>query len=171
MPNDTKVPLRYSCSCCWRAPVVGSFGGIGSTDTMASPTVPDAEVLKVSFLSSAVPVTAVTVYKGKAQISRRVSFSAATRIGVHKVSRLLVSACCVVVCVDLTGPSLGVGCVRVCPHPHVCKSATRWLRWRVCCLTAYQVCFSLEQYKSNLCMVYGTKPRIRPPFFITASPL
>lgn len=52
---------------------------------MASPTVPDAEVQRVSFSSSAVPITAVTVFKGRAQITRKVSFSAATKIGVHEV--------------------------------------------------------------------------------------
>lgn len=56
-----------------------------STYAMASPTVPDAEVQRVSFASSAVPITAVTVFKGRAQITRKVSFSAATKIGVHEV--------------------------------------------------------------------------------------
>lgn len=58
---------------------------------MASPTVPDAEVQKVSFSSSAVPVTAVTVFKGKAQITRKVSFSAATKIGLHEVLDFLLA--------------------------------------------------------------------------------
>eukprot|EP00752_Nemacystus_decipiens_P003003 g2786.t1 len=52
---------------------------------MASPTVPGAEVQKVSFSSSAVPVTAVTVFKDRAQIHRKLSFSAATRTGLHEV--------------------------------------------------------------------------------------
>eukprot|EP00903_Cladosiphon_okamuranus_P007601 g7372.t1 len=52
---------------------------------MASPTVPDAEVQKVSVESSAAPVTSVTVYKGRAEITRKVSFSADTKIGLHEV--------------------------------------------------------------------------------------
>lgn len=52
---------------------------------MSSPTVPDDAVQKVSFASPEVPIKAVTVYNGKAQITRAVSFSVATKMGLHEV--------------------------------------------------------------------------------------
>lgn len=56
------------------------------TSSGSSPTVPDASSPpKVSLLRSEVPIKVVTVYKGKAQITRVASFSASTVVGLHEV--------------------------------------------------------------------------------------